>query len=60
MPDRVRVVAGVNLPMLLKALQNRRMPVDELVGALLDSGHRSIRAVDAEDGAAAAPSPRAR
>ncbi|MDT3678912.1 MAG: PTS sugar transporter subunit IIA [Burkholderiaceae bacterium] len=55
-PDRVRVVAGANLPMLLKALQNRRMPVDELVEALLDSGHRSIRAVDADDRAAGAPS----
>ncbi|MCO5101670.1 MAG: PTS sugar transporter subunit IIB [Burkholderiaceae bacterium] len=55
--DRVRVVAGANLPMLLKALQNRRMPVDELVEALLDSGRRSIRAVDADEGADAAPSP---
>jgi len=54
-PDRVRVVAGANLPMLLKALQNRRMPVDELVESLLDSGRRSIRAVDADENAASAP-----
>ena len=47
-PDRVRVVAGTNLPMLLKAIQNRRRPVDELVGLLLESGHRSIRVVDTD------------
>ena len=50
-PDRVRVVAGTNLAMLLKAIQNRRMPVDELVELLLESGHRSIRAVDSDDDA---------
>ncbi|HEY0879326.1 MAG TPA: PTS sugar transporter subunit IIA [Zeimonas sp.] len=54
--DRVRVVAGVNLPMLLKAIQNRRMPVDELVESLLDSGRRSIRAVDTDDDTAGRPS----
>lgn len=48
-PDRVRVVAGANLPMLLKALQHRRTPVNELVELLLDSGRRSIRAADAEN-----------
>lgn len=57
-PDRVRVVAGVNLPMLLKAIQNRRMPVDDLVESLLESGRRSIRAVDADaDDGAAPPAP---
>jgi len=60
-PDRVRVVAGVNLPMLLKAIQNRRMPVDELVESLLESGRRAIRAVDTDGGAAgAAGGPEAR
>jgi PTS system ascorbate-specific IIA component len=55
-PDRVRVVAGVNLPMLLKAIQNRRMPVDELVESLLESGRRAIRAVDTDGGAAGSSS----
>ncbi len=45
-PDRVRVLAGVNLPVLLKALQNRRLPVDELAELLCASGQRSICLVD--------------
>lgn len=53
-PGRVEGVAGVNLPMLLKAIQNRRMPVDDLVESLLESGRRSIRAADADDDAAGA------
>lgn len=48
-PDRVRVLAGVNLPILLKALQNRRLPVDELARLLRDSGRRSICLVDRDD-----------
>lgn len=53
-PDRVRVVFGANLPMLLKAIQHRRVPVDELVELLLESGRNAIRAVDVEAGAGAA------
>ena len=47
--DRVVVVAGVNLPLLIKALGNRRGPVDELVAMLIDSGQRAIRLVDVTD-----------
>jgi PTS system ascorbate-specific IIA component len=47
--DRVVVVAGVNLPLLIKALGNRRGPVDELVAMLIESGQRAIRPVDASD-----------
>ena len=34
-PHKVVVLAGVNLPMLVKVLNNRRMPVEELVDTLL-------------------------
>ena len=47
--DRVVVVAGVNLPLLIKALGNRRGPVDEMVQSLIESGQRAIRLVDGED-----------
>ncbi|HLT26419.1 MAG TPA: PTS sugar transporter subunit IIA [Zeimonas sp.] len=57
-PDRVRVVAGANLPMLLKAIQNRRMPVDDLVVLLLESGRRGIRTVDDDDAPARGPAGR--
>ena len=54
-PYRVEVVAGVNLPLLLKALSLRRMPLDEIVPQLLESGRNAIFAVDppAPDAAAA-------
>ena len=42
-------LAGVNLPLLIKALGNRRGPVDELVAMLIDSGQRAIRLVDVTD-----------
>ncbi len=48
-PDRVRVVAGTNLPMLLKAIDNRRIPVDDLVDLLLECGRRAIRPGDESD-----------
>lgn len=41
-PGRVAVLAGVNLPMLVKAIGNRRMPVDELGTLLVESGKRAI------------------
>jgi len=47
--DRVVVVAGVNLPLLIKALGNRRGPVDELIDTLIESGQRAIRLVDGAD-----------
>ncbi|HMN63488.1 MAG TPA: PTS fructose transporter subunit IIA [Burkholderiaceae bacterium] len=47
-PGRVRVLAGVNLPMLLKAISNRRMPVDELCELLVASAREAIRPADAE------------
>ena len=47
--DRVVVVAGVNLPLLIKALGHRRGPVDELVDMLIESGQRAIRLVDGTD-----------
>jgi PTS system ascorbate-specific IIA component len=60
-PHRVVVLAGVNLPMLLKALGNRRGPLEEMVKPILDSATRAIVEVTsppAADGACtAAPEP---
>ena len=39
---RVVVIAGVNLPLLVKALYNRRMPLDELSELLSESARRAI------------------
>ncbi|MEK9720121.1 MAG: PTS sugar transporter subunit IIB [Quisquiliibacterium sp.] len=52
-PQKVVVLSGVNLPMLVKALNNRRMPVDELVDTLLTSAKGAILHVTsaAEEGA---------
>mgnify|MGYP006293176715 FL=1 len=47
--ERVIVLAGVNLPLLIKALGNRRAPVEELVDVLIDSGRRAIRLVEGVD-----------
>lgn len=45
-PRRVEVVAGVNLPMLCRALTYRRsMPVEEVVPLLLQGARDGIRAV---------------
>ena len=54
-PYRVEVVAGVNLPLLVKALSLRRLPMEEIVPQLLESGRNAIFAVDppAPDPAAA-------
>ncbi len=41
-PQRVLVLAGVNLPMLCKALNNRRGPIDELVEQLVSSAKSAI------------------
>ena len=50
-PLRVYVVAGVNLPMLLKAITQRRQPVDEVVDALIASGQGAIRQMLPDDAA---------
>ena len=41
-PHRVAVIAGVNLPLLVKALYNRRGPLDETVGQLIESARNAI------------------
>jgi PTS system ascorbate-specific IIA component len=45
-PRRVAVLAGVNLPILVKALGNRRVPLDTLVGQLVESGRNAIFLVE--------------
>ncbi len=55
-PHRVAVIAGVNLPLLVKALYNRRGPLDETVGQLIESARNAIfplEQVPAEPAAAA-------
>ena len=50
-PLRVYVVAGVNLPMLLKAITQRRQPVDEVVDAVIACGQGAIRKMSPDDAA---------
>jgi mannose PTS system EIIA component len=47
-PHRVEVLAGVNLPMLLKALSLRRegMPMEEMVEQLLESARSAVMRVE--------------
>jgi mannose PTS system EIIA component len=47
-PHRVAVIAGVNLPVLVKALNNRRCELDEVVATLVESGRRAIFEVEPE------------
>ncbi len=47
---RVVVVAGVNLPMLCKALNNRRVPLDDLVQTLIASAKGGIVVVEPQAG----------
>ena len=44
-PDRIEIVTGVNLPMLVKlgSLRGREIPLHELASRLADSGQKSIR-----------------
>ncbi len=44
-PERVEVLAGVNLPLLIKALSHRREPLDELIGKLIEAGQQAIMQV---------------
>ena len=48
-PFRVVVVAGVNLPMLLKALGQRRQPLEELAGLIVGGARDGIRVMLHED-----------
>jgi PTS system mannose-specific IIA component len=41
-PDRVAVIAGVNLPLLVKALTHRRGPLDEVADRLLEGVRETI------------------
>jgi mannose/fructose-specific phosphotransferase system component IIA len=49
------VIAGVNLPMLLKALGNRCAPLDALAEMLIDSAKGAIIEVPCEPQPAHAP-----
>jgi len=49
-PHKVVVLAGVNLPMLVKVLNNRRMPVEQLVDTLLASAKGAILQIRPEAG----------
>ncbi len=44
-PDRIEIVTGVNLPMLVKlgSLRGRDVPLNELASRLADAGQKSIR-----------------
>jgi PTS system mannose-specific IIA component len=44
-PDRIEIVTGVNLPMMVKlgSLRGRDVPLNELASRLADAGQKSIR-----------------
>ena len=46
-PDRIVVIAGVNLPLLVKALTQRRGPLDEVVSKLLEGVRDTILPIPA-------------
>jgi len=48
-PQRITVIAGVNLPLLVKALTYRRGPLEEVTDKLLDGVRESIRTIDSPD-----------
>ena len=51
-PQRIHVIAGVNLPLLVKALTYRRGPLDEVASGLLEGVRESIMTIDPQsDGA---------
>lgn len=41
-PNRVAVIAGVNLPVLVKALSNRRLPLEEAKQLVMEAGRSAI------------------
>ena len=47
-PHRVAVIAGVNLPLLVKALNNRRGPVEEIAQLVIGSAKNAILEIEAE------------
>jgi mannose/fructose-specific phosphotransferase system component IIA len=47
-PNRVRVIAGVNLPILIKALGNRRGPLEDVLVSLVQSGQNAIQVIAPE------------
>ncbi len=48
-PKRIAVIAGVNLPLLVKALTYRRGPLEEVTDKLLDGVRESIRTIHSPD-----------
>ena len=48
-PQRVAVLAGASLPMLVKALNHRRAPLDDLVQLLLESARNAIAEIPPAD-----------
>jgi mannose PTS system EIIA component len=48
-PKRITVIAGVNLPLLVKALTYRRGPLEEVTDKLLDGVRESIRTIHSPD-----------
>jgi PTS system ascorbate-specific IIA component len=53
-PGRVEAVAGVNLPMLLKTLTYRQLPLMELKTKAVNGGVNGVVSVNAEDSCACA------
>ncbi|MCA3179850.1 MAG: PTS fructose transporter subunit IIA [Burkholderiaceae bacterium] len=49
-PERVVVIAGVNLPLLVKALTHRRGPLDEVAEKLLEGVRETILPIEPADG----------
>ena len=47
-PHRIAVIAGVNLPLLVKALNNRRGPLDEIAQLVIGSAKNAILEIEAE------------
>jgi PTS system mannose-specific IIA component len=47
-PQRIVVIAGVNLPLLVKALTHRRGPLDEVVARLLEGVRDTILPIEAD------------
>ncbi len=55
--QRRRVIAGVNLPMLVRVLNYRDLPLTELVNKAISGGHDGILLCDQECSDASARSP---
>ena len=47
-PNRIDVIAGVNLPLLVKALTHRRGPLDEVTTKLLEGVRETIMPIPAQ------------